>query len=273
MRIFLREIIRKLYPKYEGYAVLVLRHRLKRLFKGKRSHKYLFLLCPPYCGSTLLSEMLATSKAVSGSNVMGYLEGQNLPTTRNIMFQPDRWDPELAYNWDHISKEWHKYWDQSKPILMDKSPPNLLRAKAISQQFAPAYFVIFYRNPYAHCESLIRRNNDLPEEAAKFAILCLQYQKRNLEILGNFCAISYENFTEDPGQAIVQLKQLLPELTDVAYTGQFDAHNYLGRPMEIRNLNADKIAKLTSAELQLINRHFVPNKELLHYFNYSIIEQ
>ena len=37
------------------------------------------------------------------------------------------------------------------------------------------------RNPYAHVEGIIRRNSATTEYAARFALKCLRYQKRNKE--------------------------------------------------------------------------------------------
>ena len=41
--------------------------------------------------------------------------------------------------------------------------------------------------------------------------------------------------------------------------------------MKIRNLNSEKIAKLTKEQVNEINIHFKEEEELLKYFNYSII--
>ena len=38
------------------------------IFLKKRNNKFLFILSPPYCGSTLLNQLLSTSKNVSCNN-------------------------------------------------------------------------------------------------------------------------------------------------------------------------------------------------------------
>ena len=65
----------------------------------KKQHHYLFILCPPFCGSTLLNELLSTSFYVSCNNNIGTREGQTLPETKDIMFN-NRWDKKKILPWE-----------------------------------------------------------------------------------------------------------------------------------------------------------------------------
>ena len=141
------------------------------MFK-KMKNKYLFILCPPYSGSTLLNELISTSNNVSSNNNQGTREGQKLPSVKKIMFDhDDRWNIGLKYDWEFIKKEWLKHWDISKPILLEKSPPNLIRAFDIQSCFQPCYFICMIRNPYAFCEGFIRYENQWNQKRAKKEIV------------------------------------------------------------------------------------------------------
>jgi hypothetical protein len=107
-------------------------------------------------GSTLLWRLLQTSPHVSALPN----EGQYLQPVRKIML-PDRWNPELKLPWAKIKDEWHKFWDLEKPLLLDKSVPNLIRAKQIEAAFPGAHFVAMVRDPYAQCEGIVRRRHRL----------------------------------------------------------------------------------------------------------------
>lgn len=254
------------------YAIVILKNQLKRLINKKMDHKYLFILSPPYCGSTLLNEIISSSKSVSVNNPLGTREGQKLPSVRKLMFDhKKRWDITLDFDWMFIKNEWMKYWDLTFPVLLEKSPPNIMRASAIKNVFTPAYFVIFYRNPYAHCESLIRRNGHTPDSAAQFAIRCLKYQKQNIEQLSNTLVISYEELTTNPGHFAEKLSGFIPELEDINIHKKFTAHNFLNDNINIQNLNEQKIKKLSNLEIQTINFVFIEEKEILDYFKYKII--
>lgn len=64
------------------------------------------------------------------NNPYGTREGQGLPTVRKIMFEHNRrWDKTLDFDWSYIKNEWMKYWDLNCPILLEKSPPNIIRNK------------------------------------------------------------------------------------------------------------------------------------------------
>ena len=42
--------------------------------------------------------------------------------------------------------------------------------------------------------------------------------------------------------------------------------------MKVRNLNAEKIEKLTKNQMRELNSHFIKERELLAFFGYNIIE-
>jgi hypothetical protein len=246
---------------------------LKYLFLKRTEVKFLFILSPPYCGSTLLNQLLSTSKNVSSNNNLGTREGQLLPEVREFMFQKDRWNKNVKYPWKDIKKVWMKYWDQTKPVLLDKSIPNIMRVKEIKKEFTNLYFICMVRNPYAQVEGIIRRNNATLEYAADFAINCLRYQKENIEQENNLLFFSYEQLCEDKEKTIKRIIDFLSELNDINGNTLFKAHNFkTTESMAITNLNDEKIAKLSSKQLSVINSIFKKDIELLSYFNYSIIE-
>ena len=117
------------------YMIVRKKIKFKYLFVNKVNNKFLFILSPPYCGSTLLNSLISTSKYVSSNNEIGTREGQTLPEVRNIMFGKDRWNKDVEYSWDFIKKNWMKYWDQTKPILLEKSTPNIIRVQSIKKTF------------------------------------------------------------------------------------------------------------------------------------------
>ena len=273
IKIVLKRFSKMIFPRYGKYSLLILKNRIKKIVNIGRKHKYLFILSPPFCGSTLLNELISSSNSVSVNNPFGTREGQQLPTVRQTMFDnKKRWDITLDFNWEDIKKEWMKYWDLSYPILLEKSPPNIIRTKSIVKTFNPSYFIIFYRNPYAHCESLIRRNNVKPSSAAEFAIKSLEYQMKNISELDNAVQISYELLTEQTETAISLMAELLPELNDMQGEQEFSAHSYLSKNMKIQNLNEDKISKLTIEQLEEINVVFSQKREILNFFEYRLID-
>lgn len=52
-------------------------------------------------------------------------------------------------NGEKLFDEWSKHWDLSKPILAEKSPPNLVRARFLQALFPRTRFVMILRHPIA----------------------------------------------------------------------------------------------------------------------------
>lgn len=269
-----RRVLRLLMPNYRNHASIVFFNKWSRLVNPRIENKYLFILSPPYCGSTLLNELISTSPNVSVNNPFGTREGQSLPTVKKMMFEHDRrWDTTLDFDWQFIKKEWSKYWDRSKAILLEKSPPNIIRATSIHEAFPNSYFIIFYRNPYAHCESLMRRNNVTPGSAAEFAVQCLEYQRNNMLSKLNSISVSYEHLTTMPEKFRAQLLEFIPAIETIKFDHEFSAHNFKGKKMGIINLNREKINKLSQVQLDKINEVFLKHQEVLDFFAYKIIKK
>ena len=50
---------------------------------------------------------------------------------------------------DRLFKEWGRHWDLSKSVLLEKSPPNLVRTRFLQKLFPSSYFVALLRHPVA----------------------------------------------------------------------------------------------------------------------------
>ncbi|CAA0122719.1 Uncharacterised protein [Halioglobus japonicus] len=228
---------------------------------------YLFLLCPPYSGSTLLWKLLSTSANVSALP----LEGQFLPEVKDIM-RDSPWKAEAALPWPEIKRVWETYWDKSKPLLLEKSPPNMIRTTHIQQHFAPVRFIVMVRNPYAQAEGLMRHNNWTAKRAANFAMMCLQTQLKNARELDDALVMTYESLVQDPAQACVNLADFAHELGDVDPQASFEIHSIdgtLNRP--IIDLNGKKIAALSADDLSIMNAIFVQHPKTIEAWGYDLI--
>ncbi|NND68065.1 MAG: hypothetical protein HKN19_10800 [Halioglobus sp.] len=229
--------------------------------------QFLFVLCPPYCGSTLLWKLLATSERVSALPK----EGQFLPEVEPIMRERP-WDRDNALPWRDIRAAWEQYWDHSKPILLEKSPPNIVRAQAIAEYFDPAQFIIMVRNPYAHAEGLMRRNEWPLRRAAHFALMCLRTQAENAAQLSNTLVFTYEDLVADPVDACAQLAAFQPALDDMDPRASFEVHSVDGTvDRQITDLNEKKIAALSPEQLDELNSFFEPGEDALKHWGYEII--
>ena len=256
------------------YQLVKLSRFFTNNFFGRKDHKFLFILTPPYCGSTLLNQILSTSKNLSCNNHLGVREGQLLPEVNNMMFLNKGWHTEVNYDWPFIRKVWMKYWDQRKAILMDKSNTNIMRVNKVKEVFDNAVFLAMVRNPYAQVEGIMRRNGATAEYAAKFALKCLRYQKQNkLSEKENILFTSYEELCDTKYEVVEKIKKFIPEIGNIDSDLEFSAHNFkTDGKMKIQNLNKEKIKKINKENMVIINTYFNKEMDLLEFFGYSIIE-
>lgn len=229
---------------------------------------YIFILCPPYSGSTVLWQLLATSPLASALPC----EGQVLAEVKDIMrHQP--WNAATQMPWATIKAVWERYWDLSKPLLLEKSPPHLIRAQEIAAHFNPAYFLIMVRNPYAHCEGLLRRKKGTATEAAEFTVRCLRLQAENATRLKHTLCFSYEQLTDQTQHIAEQITAFIPQLGPLQHTRQVKVHSMDGDVERgIINLNAPKLSQLSAAEFDEINQVLCRHADVMAYWGYQFLD-
>ena len=62
------------------------------------------------------------------------VEGQFLPELAGLA-RDKPWDVTRPLPWPEIKAVWESVWDMSKPVLLEKSPPNLIRTQDIEANF------------------------------------------------------------------------------------------------------------------------------------------
>ena len=223
--------------------------------KEHQNHKFLFVLSPAYSGSTLIAKLIGTSKNASIFPTDS-AEGQQLSELRDIMYVKDRWDETKKLPWGHIKNIFLKNWDLNKPILVEKSPPNLIRAKEIEREFNNSFFIVSIRNPYAWCYSEYRRAKDrwtISEIVQKW-IFRAKAQIQNIENLKNVLFFTYEDLTTFPKETVLKISKFIPELNDIDINQEFAIHSLIGdHEKPIQNFNDLAISNLSQFEIDQIS--------------------
>lgn len=262
----------RIFKKNLCYQLIKQKNLLKRSFSSRAPNKYLFILSPPFSGSTLLNEIIDSSYKVSCNNPYGTKEGQFLPEVKALLWNKENFNPELDIDWAYISKIWHRYWDVTKPVLLEKSPSNLVRALDIQKNFQGVYFICLVRDPYSLVEGFLRRSiiYKTPSEAAAFVVECFRFQKSNVEALENKLLLRYEDIVENREITRDRLIEFIPDIHPIFVDGEFKAHNIRGGVSKIHNFNLEKVRRLEQSQLNEINKVFCKYAELIRYFGYNI---
>jgi hypothetical protein len=115
-------------------------------------------------GTTMLANLLATHRMIAGLAQTGgpMDEGQHLQTVYPLDEHhggPGRFafDPAARLDADSplatpanaavLLAQWGRYWDADAPILLEKSPPNLIRFRFLHALFPAAKFILATRHP------------------------------------------------------------------------------------------------------------------------------
>jgi hypothetical protein len=182
--------------------------------------------------------------------------------------------------WPAIKAEWEKVWDMSRPILLEKSPPHLIRAQAIEEAFPNAHFIVMARNPYAYCEGTKRRgrtglgyprNASYAQIATGWAREC-QHQMDNLQRLQRTLCLTYEELADNPAAAAEKVLAFMPGLERLDVQAAHLIHSlegWLERP--ITNLNPVQIARLSAEDIHEINAVLHDYSKIMAFFGYDFL--
>lgn len=224
-----------------------------------KENMHLFILSPPYSGSTLLTKLLNSSDEVSVNNtISGTMEGQKLPEIRKMYEGQLRWDTRCKLDWLEVKKVWYSYWDVSKTYLLEKSPPNLVRAKEMVKYFEPYKIIILVRHPYAIFESLLNRNQYSIDGSAKWTAKYFNLLSQNTTLFPEAFLLRYEDLTTDSAIVIQKIKEFLPKLGDIAFDESYEIHNSSTETLSssLKNYNQDKISRLSGTQKAVLRSMF-----------------
>ena len=97
---------------------------------------------------------------------------------------------------------WSRYWDMHRPVLMEKSPPNLIRARYLQRLFPEAHFVMMVRHPI-DVALATRKWSDLPLGAlVEHWLVCHERFSEDRPHVAHLTVVRYEAFTERPQQTL-----------------------------------------------------------------------
>ena len=94
--------------------------------KNNIMKKYIFVLCPPFQGSTIIVNLLNSSK-----NVSTFLDCKTWAGESQWLYkkhgdkdyEKNRWDPDYKLDMELVDKVFNIYLNKNKEIWVEKSPP------------------------------------------------------------------------------------------------------------------------------------------------------
>ena len=270
---------------------------MSRVYAGTRHdvegavRTHLFGLAPNNSGSTFLKEALATCRATwnllrEGQHMLGFagpVGSQKAPLIWSA--EPDWLAPLTdpgAFDWRRTRRAWYFQAFARTPeasVFYTKAPPFLAYAGELARHFPNPKFLFMVRNPYAVCEGICRnlrrssraRGRNLPADAARHVVNCLDYQRRNIETHGERGVFfTYEAMCDEPEAVEAKIRALVPELDDLRLRQRLPVKGNYHEPLT--NMNERQIARLDAARIETFNRVFEKRRDLLEHFGYELME-
>jgi Sulfotransferase family len=241
------------------------------------NHHWLFILGLNNSGTTLLHDLLKCHPAMRWlPNEGQYLTGAlPLPRTYDL---PRNFSQRMdAFHWTEgsdpapalrISYDWALHYPCRPGILLEKSPPNILRSRWLQHNFRPSRFVAIIRHPYAVCEGIRRREGHTIETAALHWVRSHECLLQDATAVQYFLCFQYEELCLDPAGHLEKIELFLGLDTPFdrsALKGPRLIHNIDSAPHPIRNLNERSVQQLSTRDMAAIDRIAGPLMERLGY--------
>jgi hypothetical protein len=140
-----------------------------------------------------LQTVYLPAKAFGGPGRFGFDRGS---------FMDDRHPLATEHNAAKLFQQWSRYWDQERPYLIEKSPPNLVRTRFLQKLFPQSSFVIVLRHPIAVAYATQKwSRTSIPSLLAHF-FLCYGRFRDDMHLLNKVYVLRYEEFVGEPDQAL-----------------------------------------------------------------------
>lgn len=249
-----------------------------------RPRQWLFLVGCYNSGTTLLAQLLSQHPEIGGLPTEGHFITDQFVKDYDLGL-PRMWagreelfrmtEADSGPDPVRIKKEWGMRLDRSKPVLMEKSPPNTPRTRWLQAHFEPSCFVAIVRNGYAVAEGITRKadprhlRDSWPiEQSAWQWVRSNQVLMEDAAYLKRLLWVKYEDLTSDPLKELNRICEFLGIRPFAGFDSdaEFAVHE---REEAIRNLNQVSIDRLTPEQIVRINSVAL---ECLREFGYDVIE-
>jgi hypothetical protein len=241
-----------------------------RLVETPQKKKFLFILCPPFNGSTVLYKIINSSTNVStflgktfnnnGINLIPKGEGHTLLIKKHPEYEINRHNPKYKLPMEYLKQRFDEHWDLTKPILCDKSPAFIHHAHELEQyfsKFGDVYFITMIRSPYS-CRWL---------KGTPWNIFA-EKQLENIKTLKNVLYFRYEDLVSSPEYIKKEIINFLPELVEInmKVSKIHGLHVLEKRNQELSTEYRDRITNQKEKNQYLKN---IP--EQLDFFGYPLV--
>ncbi|GAB3290004.1 sulfotransferase family protein [Parahaliea aestuarii] len=188
-------------------------------------HEFAFIAGVHRSGTSLVHELLRAHPEISGfKDTPAYMEdeGQFLQSVYprgevfggpgRFAFSPDSHMTEehpltTRENAQTLFSQWSQYWDLRCPVLIEKSPPNIVRTRFLQALFPNTRFIVILRHPVAVAYATQKWSHTSILSIIDHTLTAYEQFLRDRPALRQSLLIHYEDFVLAP-------QKLLDEMLD-----------------------------------------------------------
>jgi hypothetical protein len=153
-------------------------------------------------------------------------------------------------NREKLLREWGRHWDVTQPVLLEKSPPNLIRMRFLQAMFPNSLFLIVVRHPLAQSYATQKWSNTDIAELVEHWRVAHRRMLADLPFVNHWRLVRYEDFVEDPEPNMTDLfgwlgvesravSESVKSNVNERYFARWEKE-MPGRPLTARRLRADQ---------------------------------
>lgn len=188
-----------------------------------QGHRFVFVAGLHRSGTTLLARLLAAHPEISGFSGTGAPadEGQHLQgvyPSDHEYGRPGRFGfaPEMHLTESsplaseesarRLFAEWSPHWDLSRPLLLEKSPPNLIKTRFLQALFPDSAFVVVIRHPIPVSIPTAKwRGTRRYDRLLDHWLRCHELFEADREHLRRVHVLNYEQLVGDPAAVLEEI--------------------------------------------------------------------
>jgi hypothetical protein len=179
------------------------------------SHQYVFVCGLQRSGTTMLYRYLGEHPSIAalqgtprpaneGQHNQSVYPADDLHSKAGMFaFRPEARfteDSPLATpeNAETLYREWSRYWDTSRPMLMEKSPPNLIRMRFLQALFPESAFVVIMRHPIPVSLATQKWSDTKPHSLIEHWLRAHELMAEDAPHVRGVHVMRYEDLVADP---------------------------------------------------------------------------
>jgi hypothetical protein len=108
---------------------------------------------------------------------------------------------------ERLFEDWGRYWDLSKRVLVEKSPPNLLKLRFLQALFPDAAFVVIMRHPIAVSYASQKWSESSLDSLIEHWLVCHEILLEDAPRIRRLMLVRYEDFVADPAAIVAGIHE------------------------------------------------------------------